>query len=113
MASKERMEVFRDNLKSQIERFGLNQRKVCGLLDIPEQTMSEWMRLNRYPRVDTIDRLARFFGCRSADLTEPKSKIEKRADYLVGMFMKLSDEKQMNVLAYTKGLLDDERTADL
>lgn len=104
MASKERMEIFRDNLLSQIERYGINRATLCDILGIPHQTMSEWIRLNRYPRVDTIDKIAQFFSIRPSDLTEPRGEGAKRVDYLVSLFLRLSVKEQMTVLQYVKDL---------
>lgn len=66
--------IFAENLKYYIERDGTSQTIVANNLNIPEMTMSNWMRAITYPRVDKIQLLADYFSIRRSDLTEERPK---------------------------------------
>ncbi|WP_368653230.1 LexA family protein [Ornithinibacillus sp. 4-3] len=66
-------QIMATNLKHYIDRSGKNQTDIARELDIPEMTMSNWVKAKTYPRMDKIQLLADYFHIRRSDLTEEKS----------------------------------------
>lgn len=68
-------DIMAKNLNYYINKSGKNQTDISRELNIPETTMSNWIRGNTYPRTDKIQLLADYFGIRRSDLTEEHSSI--------------------------------------
>ncbi len=64
--------VFSENLQYYLNKNGLNQTDLARILDIPEMTMSNWLKAKTYPRIDKIQLLADYFNVKRSDLTEEK-----------------------------------------
>lgn len=70
----ERMKkIFAKNLKRNLDKIGLNQTDMAKDLNIPETTVSNWMKASTYPRPDKIQMLADYFNIMRSDLTEEKA----------------------------------------
>lgn len=65
-------DVFSENLQFYLKRNGLNQTDLARILDIPEMTMSNWLKAKTYPRIDKIQVLADYFNIKRSDLTEER-----------------------------------------
>jgi len=76
--------VFSKNLKLQLDKRGLNQTDMARDLNIPETTVSNWMKASTYPRPDKIQLMANFFNIRRSDLTEeqPTNLIEVQPNFV-------------------------------
>lgn len=66
-------EIMAKNLKYYLDRKGISQTDLAKELNIPETTMSNWLKAKTYPRVDKIQVMADYFNIRRSDLTEEKS----------------------------------------
>lgn len=108
MSSDTKRKIFAHNLKAQIEKTGLERIQICAMTGIKYNAMCEWIMGHRYPRVDTIDRLARFFGCRVSDLTEEQTPEEMRISSLVDVFTQLDEEGQKDLIAYARFKLSEQ-----
>ncbi|EON70327.1 LexA family protein [Lysinibacillus sphaericus] len=62
--------VFSKNLKNQLDKRGLNQTDMARDLNIPETTVSNWMKASTYPRPDKLQLMADYFNIKRYDLTE-------------------------------------------
>ena len=62
--------VLAANLRSLMERRGLDRQQVCDDLGIKYTTFTDWYNGNKYPRIDKLELLADYFGVRKADLIE-------------------------------------------
>lgn len=76
--------VFSKNLKLQLDKRGLNQTDMARDLNIPETTVSNWMKAGTYPRPDKIQLMANYFNIRRSDLTEeqPTNLIEVQPNFV-------------------------------
>lgn len=54
-------DIMAKNLSYYIERSGKNQTDIARELNIPEMTMSNWVKAKTYPRMDKIQLLADYF----------------------------------------------------
>lgn len=65
-------DIFSKNLIYYIEKARTSQTDVAQKLEIPETTMSNWIKGKTYPRIDKIQLLADYFRINRSDLTEEK-----------------------------------------
>ncbi|MFF2795384.1 LexA family protein [Lysinibacillus xylanilyticus] len=75
--------VFSINLKQQLDKRGLNQTDMARDLNLPETTVSNWMKASTYPRPDKIQLMADYFNIRRSELTEeqPTNLIEIQPNF--------------------------------
>ncbi|MFE3573651.1 LexA family protein [Lysinibacillus sp. NPDC059133] len=76
--------VFSINLKQQLDKRSLNQTDMARDLNLPETTVSNWMKASTYPRPDKIQLMANYFNIRRSDLTEeqPTNLIEIQPNFM-------------------------------
>ncbi len=63
-------DILSANLKRYLDRKGVTQTDMARDLNIPETTVSNWMKAETYPRPDKIQLMADYFNVRRSDLTE-------------------------------------------
>ena len=66
-------EVFGRNLKYYIERSGKSQREIADIVGVATSTLNDWAQGKKYPRIDKIELLAKYFGILKSDLIEDRS----------------------------------------
>lgn len=62
-------EIFVKNLHCLMEAKGITQADICRALSVSSATVSDWCTGKKYPRVDSIQRLADLLGVRFSTLT--------------------------------------------
>lgn len=67
-------EVFASNLKHYIALFKKDRNQICKELGFKYSTFSEWVNAKKYPRIDSIEILANYFGIAKSDLIENHDK---------------------------------------
>ena len=65
-------ETMAKNLLYYVERSGKTQSEIAESVGVARSTFSEWIKGNKYPRIDKIELLANFFGILKSDLIEEK-----------------------------------------
>lgn len=65
-------EVFSRNLRALMDRFGKERKQVCEDLGFKYTTFADWYNGKKYPRIDSIEKLALYFGVLKSDLIEDK-----------------------------------------
>lgn len=63
--------TFINNLKRHMENRGVNAVELAKGLDMPYNTILDWINGNRYPRLDGMDALADYFGVLKSNLIDP------------------------------------------
>lgn len=63
-------EVFRQNLNYYMKKKGIDQAHIVSALNITASTVSDWVNGKKYPRVDSMQRLADLLGVKMSVLTE-------------------------------------------
>lgn len=119
-------QVFANNLKYYIQEKGVTQKEIAEVLGMSQGSISDWMKLRTYPRMDKIQMLAEYFGIEKSDLVEDrrvKSKyhLHKEIKSLatamldspesVELYLKierLSDSNKAIVKAFVDNLLKEE-----
>lgn len=82
--------VFAKNLSNQMNRKKIDRKKLCADLGFKYSTISEWLAGRKYPRIDKIELLARYFGILKSDLIEDKTNM---ARFIRDRASKLCQEK--------------------
>ena len=74
--------VFANNLKYQMEVNNKSRQEVSTALGISYFTITSWVNGSKYPRMDKVEKLAQYFGCKKSDLIEEKKTTEREVDSL-------------------------------
>lgn len=61
-------DVFSNNLLSLIEKSEKSRSTICKETNIPYTTMTNWIDKNTYPRLDKIEKLAKYFNITKEEL---------------------------------------------
>ena len=72
MSSIGNKEVFARNLRYYLEMSGKTQKEVALAIGVTPASLNEWFKMKKYPRIDKIELLARYFGILKSDLIEDK-----------------------------------------
>lgn len=64
--------TFSRNLQRYMDLFGFNQKDIAEKIKTNKSVVSSWINCTRYPRMNTIERLASLFGIEKSDLTDDK-----------------------------------------
>ena len=65
-------EVFSKNLRFYLERTDRTQKDVALAIGVTPASLNEWLKGRKYPRIDKVELLARYFGILKSDLIEDK-----------------------------------------
>lgn len=65
--------IMAKNIQRELNKKGITQTDMARDLELPEMTVSNWMKAKTYPRVDKIQLMADYFNILRSDLTEEKT----------------------------------------
>lgn len=65
-------ETLAKNLLFYLELTGKSQKEVAEYIGVTPASLNEWTKAKKYPRIDKIEMLARYFGILKSDLIEEK-----------------------------------------
>ena len=108
--------VFSSNLKRYMELRQKTRKDISEALGISYYTITDWVNGKKYPRMDKVEKLARFFGCQKSDLIE-EIKSEKSTEYdglsekrkaLMDFALSVPEDKAEMILRVMKSILGDE-----
>lgn len=91
-------DVFAYNLKRYMEQKGIDRNQLCLALGLKYSTVSEWITAKKYPRIDRIELLARYFGIQKSNLIERESKSTATAPDLPGNILPLPKTRKIPLL---------------
>jgi len=66
--------IFSTNLKRKMEEAGKSRMDICEALGFSYYTVTDWVKGKKMPRMDKVEKLAKYFGCLISDLIEEKQK---------------------------------------
>lgn len=83
--------IFARNLTRYIAQSGRTQTELADMLGVAQSTFNNWCTGVRYPRMDKVEQLARYFNIKKSDLIEEKLTPEKEADadFLAEIFVRM------------------------
>ena len=65
-------ETFSINLKRLMEQNGVSRQDLSKVLGVSYFTISDWVNGKKYPRMDKVEMLAKYFNILKSDLIEEK-----------------------------------------
>lgn len=68
-------EILAKNLKKYMEQNNIDRYKLCKDLNFKYSTVSEWLHARKYPRIDSIEKIAKYLGVSKSDIIEDKSAL--------------------------------------
>jgi transcriptional regulator with XRE-family HTH domain len=100
-------EIFSKNLKRYIDKKGVTQKDVAQYVGVNPSSVNDWIKCKKYPRIDKIEMLAKYFGILKSDLIEEKGinknlpqpqMLTEGESTLVNLFRQVPADKQQTVL---------------
>lgn len=100
--------IMADNLLYYLEKKGISQKELADIVGAAPSTVSEWVKGNKYPRIDKIELMANYFGILKSDLIEDKKigDIPEEADFHAQILM---DKEVLKMLKEYYSLNERER----
>ena len=82
MKTAENKQILAQNIQYYMDLKGVTRQQLCAALDIKYSTFAEWINARAYPRIDSMELLAQYFGCTKGDLMEAQKTTVKKDDGL-------------------------------
>lgn len=105
-------ETMAKNLSHYVQRSGKTQKELSEVVGVATSTFNDWMKARRYPRIDKIEMLARYFGITKADLIEEKPAtldgFSENKQALIDFARLVPEDKAAMVLRILKSIVEDE-----
>lgn len=67
-------EIFAENLRYYMERYGKTQQDLLPVVGVAASTFSDWCNGKKYPRIDKVQKLADYFGIKKSELIEKRNE---------------------------------------
>ena len=96
-------EVFQTNLVNLMKKTKTKQVDIAKYAEVSYKTVSAWVCGRGYPRVDTMEKLCKFFGVKQSALTDNSDETDE--DLLLFAFRTLSNEGKTKLLDYAAELM--------
>lgn len=107
--------ILSKNLRMLMQRFGKERTDICNDLGFKYTTFTDWYNGNKYPRIDKIEMLAKYFGVLKSDLIEDKNgvfsiDIDSNKEITKEKYQPTKTEQKLKLLArHLDEIPDDKR----
>lgn len=100
-------EVLSKNLKWYLDLKGVTQKDLAQYLGVNPSSVNDWIKGKKYPRIDKIEMIARYFGILKSDLIEDKGinknlpqpqTLTEGESMLLDLFRRVPESEQQMVL---------------
>lgn len=106
-------ETLSRNLKMYISKSGKDRSIVAEELGISYSTLTDWVNGKKYPRINSLEKLAAYFRISKSDLIEDFEAIKKDNDRLVAIIVKLRTNKELLDVVEKLSYLDKTKLENL
>lgn len=97
-------DIFSYNLKYYMDENNKSRKDVSDAINVSYFTLTDWVKGKTYPRMDKVEKLAKYFGIKISDLIE-KRGIEKNPEEVAERHAEmLMDEDFTELYDYFKNL---------
>lgn len=98
--------IFSRNLKRLMDKKQVSRKDIADYLGISYFTVSDWVNGKKYPRMDKVELLAKYFGVLKSDLIEESANtsslktisVTEDEQKLLDLFRLVPDNQQQMVL---------------
>ena len=117
MSSIGNKDVFSKNLRYYLEMTDKTQKDVALAIGVTPASLNEWIKGKKYPRIDKIELLARYFGILKSDLIEEKGlnktlpqvqKLTEGETMLLELFRQIPEDAQKMYLEVLRASLKNQ-----
>ena len=100
--------VFAKNLSHYMAINGKTRRDICSVMGVSYSAVTAWINGKKYPRMDKVDELAKYFGISRADLVEEKITVEmdEEQDFVIDVLDRLYTDSDFS--SYVKDIISLE-----
>ena len=88
-------EVFAKNLRTLMKSSGKDRKEIAKALGIPYSTLTDWANARKYPRINSIEKMAQYFGVSKSDLIEDFEAKKKDNAVLSTIIVKLRMDRDL------------------
>ena len=74
-----------------MNKYGKEQKEIAEIIGVAPSTFNTWIKGNKYPRMDKVERLANYFGILKSDLIEEFDETKKSPSAITEGEQKLLD----------------------
>lgn len=91
-------DIFSKNLKYQMDLNNKSRQDISDALGISYFTITSWVNGSKYPRMNKVEQLAKYFGISISDLVEKKMTEEKEKDNdtLANIIVRMRTDKKFS-----------------
>ncbi|HIF9241029.1 TPA: helix-turn-helix domain-containing protein [Photobacterium damselae] len=105
-------------IQEQIKRLrlsrNLNQDDVANAINIAKSTYIKYEKGNQSPQLETIEKLAKFYGVSITELIESKEPdLDKRLISKIELLNQLDDEEKQSIILMIEGLIFRRQNIEL
>ena len=105
--------IFAENLNYYMREYEKSRRDVCEALGVSYYTFTDWVKGKKYPRMDKVEMLAKYFGILKSDLiekrTEEHREMQKKNDILSDITLKMMEDAELLEMVEALSNLDFEK----
>lgn len=101
-------EIFSKQLKRQLRIHEMTQSDLAKRLGVSTQSVTNWCKGAKTPRMDKVDSMCKIFNCRRSDLMEEKSSISLNNNdkTILDKYHLLNDEGKQRLLERADELIE-------
>lgn len=90
-------EIMAENLQYYMAKTGKSQKELAEIVGVSTSTINDWVKAKKYPRIDSIELMASYFGILKSGLiekqTEEHREMQKKNDIMTDIVLRMrSDE---------------------
>lgn len=100
-------EIFSKNLNYYMNEKGKSRPEVAEAIGVSYFTYTDWVKGKKFPRMDKVERLAKYFGIKISDLIEPRT-IEKKPVESAMLHARILTDKELMETIEEYFLLSEE-----
>lgn len=101
-------QIFSKQLKHQLQIHEMTQSDLAKRLGVSTQSVTNWCKGAKTPRMDKVDSMCKIFNCRRSDLMEEKSSIplNNNDKTILDKYHQLNDKGKQRLLERADELIE-------
>ena len=110
-------DIFSRNLRYQMEINNKTRQDISDALGISYFTVTSWANGSKYPRMNKVEQLAKYFGILISDLVEEKTEehreMQKKNDIISDVVIRMQTDETFSAAVESLYRLDKEKLLKL
>lgn len=109
--------IFARNLQMYMDINGKSRKDVSDAIGVSYYTFTDWVNGKKYPRMDKVEKLAKYFGILKSDLIELKTpehrEMQKKNDTLSDIVIRMQMDDKFRSAVESLYKLDDKKLSSI